>query len=77
MSTNKKHAHLTGLVVGLLIVGMIQFSGPISGGSFNPARSLGPVLISGNYTSIWIYMIAPTLGATIASLLWVNLLGKK
>ena len=69
ISTNEKHAQLTGIVVGLLIVGMIQLSGPISGGSFNPARSLGPVLISGNYTSIWVYIVAPTLGATIASLL--------
>jgi aquaporin Z len=77
MSTNEQHAQLTGIVVGLLIVGMIQLSGPISGGSFNPARSLGPVIISGNYTSIWIYIIAPTLGATIASLLWVKVFAKE
>ena len=77
ISTNEKHAQLTGIVVGLLIVGMIQLSGPISGGSFNPARSLGPVLISGNYTSIWVYIVAPTLGATIASLLWVKVFAKE
>lgn len=77
ISTNEQHAQLTGIVVGLLIVGMIQLSGPISGGSFNPARSLGPVLISGNYTSIWVYIVAPTLGATIASLLWVKVFAKE
>ena len=77
ISTNEQHAQLTGIVIGLLIVGMIQLSGPISGGSFNPARSLGPVLISGNYTSIWVYIVAPTLGATIASLLWVKVFAKE
>jgi len=32
----------------------------------NPARSLGPALISGNFSSLWIYLIAPILGAFIA-----------
>lgn len=37
--------------------------GPISGASLNPARSLGPALVSGELGSIWIYLTAPLLGA--------------
>ena len=29
----------------------------------NPVRTLGPAVAAGNYTSIWIYLVAPTLGA--------------
>lgn len=36
---------------------------PVSGGSMNPARSLGPAIVSWKFDDIWIYTIAPTLGA--------------
>jgi aquaporin NIP len=42
------------------------FGGPISGASMNPARSLGPGLVSGDLTSIWVYILAPFLGAAMA-----------
>jgi aquaporin NIP len=42
------------------------FGGPISGASMNPARSLGPGLVSGDLSSIWVYLLAPLLGAAIA-----------
>jgi aquaporin Z len=42
------------------------WSSPISGASMNPARSLGPALISGDLHDLWIYLTAPPLGALIA-----------
>jgi aquaporin NIP len=36
----------------------------------NPARSLGPAIISGNFNDIWIYMTAPTIGALAGALLF-------
>lgn len=36
---------------------------PSSGGSMNPVRTLGPAIAAGNYKSLWIYLVAPTLGA--------------
>ena len=45
-----------------------MFGGPISGASMNPVRSLGPALISGNLHALWLYILAPTLGASIGAL---------
>jgi aquaporin NIP len=42
-----------------------MFGGPISGASMNPARSLGPALVSGNSHALWIYITAPLLGAAV------------
>lgn len=51
------------LVIGLTIFIGALIAGPISGGSFNPARSIGPAILSGNYDNLWIYIIAPILGS--------------
>jgi glycerol uptake facilitator-like aquaporin len=48
------------------------FAGPISGASMNPARSLAPALISGQWQYLWIYLTAPVVGGLIgmAVYLW-------
>ena len=43
-----------------------MFAGPISGASMNPARSLGPALVSGDLHAIWVSLLAPLLGAALA-----------
>jgi glycerol uptake facilitator-like aquaporin len=45
-----------------------MFGGPISGASMNPARSLGPALVSGELQALWIYLLAPLLGASFGAL---------
>jgi aquaporin Z len=42
------------------------FAAPISGASMNPARSLGPALVSGKLGDVWIYAVGPVLGAVAA-----------
>jgi glycerol uptake facilitator-like aquaporin len=44
------------------------FGGPVTGASMNPARSLGPALVGGDLGSIWIYLLAPTLGAVVGGI---------
>jgi MIP family channel proteins len=41
--------------------------GPVSGASLNPARSLGPAIVSGDVSSLWIYLLAPPLGAALGA----------
>ena len=55
-----------GLTVGLDAAAM----GPITGASMNPARSLGPALISGVWNYHWLYWLAPILGAQLAVLVY-------
>lgn len=54
---------LAGAAIGSLIAVEALFAGPICGASMNPARSLGPALVSGDLANLWIYLVAPTLGA--------------
>ena len=45
-----------------------MFGGPISGASMNPARSIGPALVSGDLHALWLYILAPIVGASLAAL---------
>jgi aquaporin NIP len=44
------------------------FGGPVTGASMNPARSLGPALVSGELHDLWLYLLAPPLGAAVGAL---------
>lgn len=54
---------LSGIVMGIAIALAVLITGPISGASMNPARSLGPAIVEGKFDRIWIYFLAPTAGA--------------
>lgn len=54
-----------GIVVGSVIALEALFAGPVCGASMNPARSLAPALVSGQFASLWLYLVAPTLGALV------------
>ena len=53
-----------------------MFGGPITGASMNPARSLGPALIAPQFDSIWVYLLAPLVGTTLAALAYQAVKGK-
>jgi glycerol uptake facilitator-like aquaporin len=43
--------------------------GPLTGGAFNPARALGPMVATGNFADAWLYLLAPVVGAIVAAIL--------
>jgi len=51
--------------IGATIFAGALVTGPLTGGSFNPARSLGPAIVGGIWTSHWLYWAAPILGAVV------------
>ena len=67
VSTGPKEKGITaGIAVGAVIGLEAMFAGPICGASMNPVRSFAPALISGQLTHLWLYLLAPTLGALMA-----------
>lgn len=66
----KETQQLAGFAIGMTVLLEAMFAGPICGASMNPARSIGPALVSGNLSSIWIYISAPILGAISAIGIW-------
>lgn len=54
------------LAVGATIACLGLFAGPISGASMNPARSLGPAVVSGALGDFWVYLVGPFAGALLA-----------
>ena len=57
-----------GIVIGAVVGLEAMFAGPISGASMNPARSLGPAMISSHFQHLWIYLLAPAIGGCIGVL---------
>jgi MIP family channel proteins len=54
------------LAIGATVFAGALVTGPLTGGSFNPARTLGPAVIGGVWTAHWLYWIAPTIGMVAA-----------
>jgi aquaporin Z len=67
VSTGAKEKGISaGIAIGATVGLEAMFAGKISGASMNPARSLAPAIVSGNIHSLWIYLVAPIIGAIIA-----------
>lgn len=58
------------LAIGATVGLEALFAGPICGASMNPARSLGPALMSWTWTAQWIYILGPMLGAVAGALVY-------
>lgn len=62
----KERGLLAGVAIGAVVAFEALVGGPISGASMNPARSLGPALVSGELAHAWLYVAAPLVGALLA-----------
>ncbi len=78
VATDKRvNGAVPGLAIGLTVVFNVLIGGPITGGSMNPARSLGPALFAGGaaLASFWVYLVGPALGAVAAARVYELLRG--
>jgi MIP family channel proteins len=62
-----------GLGIGLALALPVMVFGPVDGGSFNPARSFGPAIVSGEFSDFWVYVVGPVIGAVLAAFAYVYL----
>ena len=54
------------IMIGATVALNALWAGPISGASMNPARSIAPAIVSGDLKNLWIYLVAPIIGSTLA-----------
>ena len=67
--------NLAPLAIGMTLTLNIIMGGALTGGVFNPARALGPMIATGNLTDAWLYVAAPIVGALIAAVVHMGLAG--
>jgi MIP family channel proteins len=65
-----KATPLDGLAIGMTLTLSILMAGPLTGGSLNPARTLGPAVAAGIYDDFWVYWVGPLAGGAVAGLLY-------
>jgi len=67
---------VAGLSVGFTLAVCVLIAGPLSGGAVNPARALGPMLVSGQFDGVWAYLAGPLLGGIVAAVVYARFLAK-
>lgn len=68
---------LAALAVGITIALEALVFGPVTGASMNPARSIGPAVVSDELTGLWIYVIGPLVGGAVGVALYELLRGAR
>src|SRR6202022_3951017 len=64
---------LAPLAIGMTLTVNILMGGALTGAPFNPARALGPMIATGNFSDAWLYLTAPIVGAIVAAILHTGL----
>jgi len=65
-SGSKEIGIIAGIAVGAVVLLEAMFAGPITNASMNPARSIAPAIVAGKMQHLWMYILAPILGAILA-----------
>ncbi|MFT4642332.1 MAG: aquaporin NIP [Candidatus Azotimanducaceae bacterium] len=68
-SGSKETGTMAAIAIGGTVLIEALVFGPITGASMNPARSIAPALASGNFQDLWLYIVAPVIGAIVAILI--------
>ncbi len=67
---SREQGLFAGIAIGSTVLLEAMFAGPVSGASMNPVRSIAPALVSGHLEHLWIYIVAPIVGAIAAVPVW-------
>ena len=70
LTSTKQFASLAPVAIPLTLVAIHLAAVPFTGASVNPARSIAPALLGGDLSKLWIYLVAPVVGAIIAALVY-------
>jgi aquaporin Z len=71
VATGSKEQGITaGLAIGFTVLICALLGGPVSGASMNPARSIGPALVTFDIHHLWLYIVSPILGAVSSIFTW-------
>jgi len=62
--------------IGFALIAAVLIGGGVTGGAVNPDRALGPAIMSGTYSSLWLYLVAPILGGIAAAVLYDRVVGR-
>src|SRR5215210_704131 len=63
-------APIAPIAVGFALAVGVFVAGPVTGGAINPVRALGPMLVAGDLTSAWLYILGPIVGGVLAAVLY-------
>jgi len=63
-------AAIAPIAVGFALAVGVFIAGPVTGGAVNPVRALGPMIVAGDLTSAWLYILGPIVGGVLAALLY-------
>lgn len=75
-AVDERAPKIGGFGIGLTVALDIMVGGAISGGSMNPARSLGPAIVSSHFAAWYVYWIGPIIGAVFAAIIYNELILK-
>lgn len=64
---SRASGHLAAVAIGGTVALCALMGGPLTGASMNPARSLGPALVSGTFDAQWLYVVGPIGGAILGA----------
>ncbi len=72
-----KAGNFSAIAISATLMGCILMGGPLTGASLNPARTLGPAIVSGDFANLWLYLLGPSIGGLLAAFLYTGLLKEK
>ncbi len=61
--------------IGLTLAACVLVAGPVSGGAANPARALGPAIVSLKFFSVWAYVLGPVVGGVLGAVVYDKFIG--